>query len=149
MKRHSLHIALSFILFLPLSLKAQQFAIESFRTIPNDLTAFHSPVYDLNHDACALVKIVCSQDYVFNSPLGIVKRSDEVGEVWLYLPKGSLLLTIRHPQWGVLRDYQFAEELASNITYELVINSPQLIVQANISKEQPIRPVLIRCFMPF
>ena len=121
---------------MPLSLKAQQFAIESFRTIPNDLTAFHSPVYDLNHDACALLKIVCSPDYVFDSPLGIVKRTDEVGEVWLYLPKGSMLLTIRHPQWGVLRDYQFAEELASNITYELVIKSPQPEVQVTTPKEE-------------
>lgn len=138
MKRLVLHIALSLILLLPLSLKAQQFAIDSFRTIPNDLTAFHSPVYDLNQDACALVKVVCSPDYVFDSPLGIVKRTDEVGEVWLYLPKGSLLLTIRHPQWGVLRDYQFAEELASNITYELVIHSPQPIAQAITSKEKPV-----------
>ena len=138
MKWRCLHIALCLMLLLPLTVQAQQFAIESFRNIPNDLTAFHTPVYDLNHDACALVKVVCSEDFVFDSPLGIVKRTDEVGEVWLYLPKGSLLLTIRHPQWGVLRDYQFAEELASNITYELVINSPQPIVQAITSKEQPI-----------
>lgn len=136
MKRHSLHIVFTLILLLPISLKAQQFVVKSFRTIPNDLTAFHTPVYDLNHDACALVKVVCSEDFVFDSPLGIVKRTDEVGEVWLYLPKGSLLLTIRHPQWGVLRDYRFAEELTSNITYELVINPPQPEVQVTTPKEE-------------
>ena len=136
MKWHCLHIALCLMLLLPLTVQAQQFVVKSFRTIPNDLTAFHSPVYDLNHDACALLKVVSSADYVFDSPLGIVKRIDEVGEVWLYLPKGSLLLTIRHPQWGVLRDYRFAEELSSNITYELIINSPQPEVQVTTPKEE-------------
>ena len=94
------------LLLLSLQLQAQQFSVSRFRVIPNDLTAFHAPVYDLNHDACALIKVVCSADFVFDSPLGIVKRTDEVGEVWLYLPQGSVLLTIRHPQWGVLRDYR-------------------------------------------
>ena len=135
MKWCYLHIALFFML-LPLTITAQHFVVESFRTLPNDLTAFHTPVYDLNHDACALLKVVCPSDYVFDSPLGIVKRVDEVGEVLIYLPKGSLLLTIRHPQWGILRDYRFPSELASNITYELIIDSPQIIVQANTSEEQ-------------
>ena len=81
MKWHCLHIALCLMLLLPLTVQAQQFVVKSFRTIPNDLTAFHSPVYDLNQDACALLKVVSSADYVFDSPLGIVKRIDEVGEV--------------------------------------------------------------------
>lgn len=138
MKWCYLHIAF-FLMLLPLTMKAQQFVVESFRTLPNDLTAFHTPVYDLNHDACALLKVVCSSDYVFDSPLGIVKRVDEVGEVLIYLPKGSILLTIRHPQWGILRDYKFPSELASNITYELIIGSPQIIAQANTPEEhQPV-----------
>ena len=66
MKWCYLHIAF-FLMLLPLTMKAQQFVVESFRTLPNDLTAFHTPVYDLNHDACALLKVVCSSDYVFDS----------------------------------------------------------------------------------
>ena len=112
-----------FLLF-SLSAHAQQFSVNSFRVIPNDLTAFHTPVYDLNHDACALIKVVGDPRFVFDSPLGIVKRTDEVGEVWIYLPQGSVMLTIRHPEWGVLRDYQLAEPLGANITYELVLSPP-------------------------
>ena len=112
------------LFLLPLSLKAQQFSVSRFRTIPNDLTAFHTPVYDLNHDACALIKVVGDARFVFDSPLGIVKRTDEVGEIWIYLPQGSVMLTIRHPEWGVLRDYRLGEPLVSNITYELVLAAP-------------------------
>ena len=136
MKWCYVYIAVCLMLLLPITIKAQQFVVEGFRILPNDLTAFHTPVYDLNHDACALLKVVCSSDYVFDSPLGVVKRIDEVGEVWLYLPKGSLLLTIRHPKWGILRDYKFITDLASNTTYELIINSPQPIVQTNTLEEQ-------------
>ena len=82
------------------------------------------PVYDLNNDICALVKVVCSHDFAFSSPLGIAKRRNETGEVWLYLPEGSMLLTIKHPQWGVLRDYRFPYPLKSQTTYELHISEP-------------------------
>ena len=127
MKTWRFYIVCGFMMLLPLVMHAQQFSVTDFHKIPNDLTAFHTPVFDLNHDACALIKVVCTADYVFDSPLGVVKRVDEVGEVWLYLPQGSMMITIRHPQWGVLRDYELGEELISNITYEMIISSPQLL----------------------
>lgn len=127
-----------FLLF-SLSAKAQQFSVSKFRTIPNDLTAFHTPVYDLNHDACALIKVVGDPRFVFDSPLGIVKRIDEVGEVWIYLPQGSVMLTIRHPEWGVLRDYRLAEPLVANITYELVLAPPVQVVTPTIVEEEELK----------
>ncbi len=105
---------------------AQQFGVNSFRELANDITAYINPVTDLNGEACALVKVECSSDFAFSSPLGIVKRINEVGEVWLYLPKGSILLTLKHPQWGVVRDYKFSKALESRVTYELKLNTPAL-----------------------
>lgn len=132
-------LLLLLFLLLSLNIQAQQFSVSSFRTIPNDLTAFHTPVYDLNHDACALIKVVGDSRFVFDSPLGIVKRIDEVGEVWIYLPQGSLMLTIRHPEWGVLRDYRLAEPLVANITYELVLAPPVQVMTPTIAEvEEPI-----------
>lgn len=107
-----------------LTTQAQQFQVAGFRQLPNDISAFITPVRDLNDEACALLKVVCSSDFAFSSPLGIVSRKNEVGEVWLYLPKGSTALTLKHPQWGVLRDYQFKMPLESRMTYELVVRSP-------------------------
>ena len=127
-------LRLLLFLLLSLNIQAQQFSVSSFRTIPNDLTAFHTPVYDLNHDACALIKVVGDVRFVFDSPLGIVKRTDEVGEVWIYLPQGSVMLTIRHPEWGVLRDYRLAEPLVANITYELVLAPPVQVMTPTIAE---------------
>ena len=76
-------------------LYAQDFRVEGFRQLPNDVSAFISPVRDLNGDACALVKVIASSDFAFSSPLGIVKRKDDVGEILLYLPQGSRKITIK------------------------------------------------------
>lgn len=107
------------------SIQAQEFSVESFRLLPNDVSAFIHPVRDLNNEACALIKVEAPQDFAFSSPLGVVKRKDEVGEIWLYLPKGTKTLTLKHPEWGVLRDYRLGKPLESRMTYELKLNLPK------------------------
>lgn len=109
------------------ALRAQQFTVERFRSLPNDITAYIQPVKDLNDEACALIKVVGSPDYAFSTPLGIVKREDKVGEIWIYVPRGTRIITIKHPQWGVWRDYRFPERLESRLTYELVLKSPIVV----------------------
>ena len=113
------------ILVSTLTTRAQEFSVASFRMLPNDVSAFIEPVRDLNNEACALVKVEATEDFAFSSPLGIVKRKDEVGEIWLYLPKGTRTLTLKHPEWGVLRDYRFSKPLESRMTYELKLNMPK------------------------
>ena len=70
------------------SARSQEFTVSSFRLLPNDVSAFVNSVRDLNDEACALVKVEAPSDFAFSTPLGIVKRKDEVGEIWLYLPPG-------------------------------------------------------------
>lgn len=103
---------------------AQTFEVRQFKALQNDITAYIEPVKDLNEEACALVKVVGEPAFVFSSPLGIVLRTEQVGEIWIYLPKGSRKITIKHPRWGVLRDYTFPEKLESRLTYELVLQPP-------------------------
>lgn len=107
------------------SVQAQEFSVAGFRLLPNDVSAFITPVRDLNDEPCALVKVEAPSDFAFSTPLGIVSRKDKVGEIWLYLPKGSKLLTIKHPEWGVLRDYRFSKPLESRMTYELKLKLPK------------------------
>ena len=104
--------------------EAQDFKVKSFRLLQNDITAWVNPVKDLNDEACALVKVVGDADFAFSSPLGIVARRNEVGEIWIYLPKGTTHLTIKHPRWGVLRDFRFPNPLESRLTYELIVEGP-------------------------
>jgi len=79
---------------------AQEFHVRSFRCLSNDITAWVDPVRDLNDEACALIKVVGDPDFVFSTPLGVVARREEVGEIWLYVPRGTMKLTIKHPRWG-------------------------------------------------
>ena len=110
--------------------KGQRFSVASFKVLPNDVSAFISPVRDLNDEDCGLVKVIGSEEFVFSAPLGIVKRVDKVGEIWLYLPRGSKKITIKHADWGVLRDYTFPERIDSHMTYELRLNEPVKTVEA-------------------
>lgn len=122
---------------------AQEFIVRSFRMLPNDITAYIEPVRDLNDEACALLKVVGDKDFAFSSPLGIVKRKNDVGEIWIYLPKGSVMITIKHPQWGVLRDYRFPNPLESRMTYELTLTPPlgyQRPVELPALEEHPLLP---------
>ncbi len=115
---------------------AQTFEIHSFRLLANDITAWVNPVRDLNNEACALLKIVADTSFSFSTPLGIVKRKNNVGEVWLYIPNGSIQITIKHPVWGILRDYTFPSPLESRLSYELTISPPPVV-------EQRIEPVAL------
>ena len=110
------------------ALHAQQFSVQSFRQLPNDISAYIQPVKDLNDEACALIKIVGSRDFAFSTPLGVVKRKNDVGETWIYVPRGTTQITIKHPQWGVLRDYRFPSALESRMTYELVLSAPSVSI---------------------
>lgn len=105
---------------------AVKFKVTGFRVLSNDVSAFITPVRDLNNEACALLKVVAQQDFAFSSPLGIVKRKDEVGEIWLYLPKGTRQVTIKHPRWGVLRNYRLPLALESHVAYEMTISEPRI-----------------------
>lgn len=117
-------ILMAILIVIGIDVYAQKFSIESFRVLPNDVSAFINPVRDLNDEDCALLKVLGSGDFVFSTPLGIIKRIDNVGEIWLYLPSKSKKITIKHPEWGVLRDYQFPTRIDSHLTYELKINQP-------------------------
>lgn len=114
---------------IPSATRAQQhFTVANFRLLPNDVSAFINVERDLNDEACALIKVVAPADFAFSTPLGIVKRKDEVGEIWLYLPKGTKTLTIKHPEWGVVRDYKLGSPLESHMTYELTLNLPSTTI---------------------
>ena len=99
--------------------------MSSFRSLDNDVTAFITPVFDLADEPCALLRVVGNKALEFSTPLGIVRRTELTGEILLYVPNGSRMLTIKHPEWGVIRDYQFPKKLIGQHTYELRIREPK------------------------
>lgn len=128
-----------------LGASAKGFTVESFRALPNDVSAFINPVRDLNDEDCGLIKVIASEDFAFSTPLGIVKRVDNVGEIWLYIPRGSKKITIKHPEWGVLRDYVLPAKIESHMTYELKINEP--VKPVTITMPEPIVTTVVDTFV--
>ncbi len=104
---------------------AQEFEVISMRPLPDDISGFMEPVKDLNGEDCSLLKIQAPREFAFSTPLGIIKREDKIGEIWLYLPAGSKKMTFKHPDWGVQRDYMFPEKTRSKVTYEVRLRIPQ------------------------
>lgn len=113
------------VMLLPSRAGAADFTIESFRELPNDVTAFISPVLDLNGERCALLKIEAPEEFEFATPLGIVSRVNMTGEIWLYLPGGSKMITVKHPSLGIIRDYLFPDKLVGQHSYEMRLKLPE------------------------
>ena len=104
---------------------AQNISVSSFKSLDTDLTANTAGTMekDQNGEAAALIKVVTTQTgFTFDGgALGIVKTKQTPGEVWVYIPRGSKKITIKHPQLGVLRDYFFPIAIESARTYEMVL----------------------------
>lgn len=105
---------------------AEEFSVRSFRLVESDLTAKLRNLKDQNGDVCALVKIITAQEgLTFKvAGLGIVAVEKEDGEYHLYIPHGSRLLTIRHPEYETL-DYFFSKDIREGLTYEMRLTLPE------------------------
>lgn len=101
----------------------QELSVESFRPLINDLTAntFGTIEYDQNGKPAALIKVVLTETgFVFDAGmLGIVKTIEQPGEIWVYVPAGLKHITIAHPDFGILRDYELPVSIERARTYEM------------------------------
>lgn len=114
--------------------RAQKMSIESFDILETDNTANLQPtmVKDQNDDKCALIKIQTTQhNFMFDvGTLGIVKveqqNSSHPGEIWLYVPHGVKKISIQHPEFGSINDYDLGRSLKKGKTYQLKLTSDQV-----------------------
>lgn len=125
MKNKRTILTILFFLFIHFSY-AQNISVKSFKVLPNDMDArVNYPVTDQNGEKCALIKVVTpTQGMIFEAGmLGIQKREWKNGEYWVYVPRGSKRITIKHEQLGVLRDYLYEEAIKDATSYEMVLTT--------------------------
>ncbi|MBQ7494243.1 MAG: hypothetical protein IJT75_00520 [Bacteroidaceae bacterium] len=79
---------------------------------------------DQNGETAALIRIVTTEKgFSFEGgSLGIVGTVQKTGELWLYVPRYAQKLTIKHPTFGVLRDYAYPQTIEGGRTYELLLD---------------------------
>lgn len=125
------------LLFFAICIKAQEtresqegVRITSFELLQRDLTANlkETEMLDQNNKKAALIKIMTTQTgFGFEcGSIGIVKTEYKTGEIWLYVQEGTKKLTIKHPIYGVMRDYHFPLAIESARTYEMHISLPHI-----------------------
>ncbi len=106
-------------------LLAQSITVSSFKLLDTDLTANTAGTMEIdqNGETAALIKVVTTQTgFTFDGgALGIVKTKQTPGEVWVYIPRGSKKISIKHSQLGVLRDYYFPIGIEAAKTYEMIL----------------------------
>lgn len=116
----------SLLLFIASLIFSQNIDVKSFKVLPNDQTArVHHPVIDQNAEKCALIKVVTSQKgFVWEGgTLGITKVEKKTGEYWVYIPRGSKKITIKHDKLGVLREFHYPEAIKKATVYEMLLTT--------------------------
>lgn len=99
-----------------------ELSVADFQLLPNDLTARTiAPQPDADGKLAALIKVVSNaNDFDFDGgTLGVVRIEQKKGEWWVYVPSGSRVLTILHPQLKVLRNYAYPVPIVGGNTYEM------------------------------
>ena len=123
-------LVFSLLLMFVLTAHTQQIAVKSFRQLENDLDArAHYPKEDKNGEKAAIIKIVTNETgFEFDAgTIGIVASVQKTGEIWLYVPRGSKAVTIKHPKFTLLRNYAYPQSIGAGDVYEMVLATGRLI----------------------
>ena len=134
-----------FVILLSTILSAQNIVVESFTHLETDLTANldGTTVYDQNGEKCALIKVRSNpptKDFIFDlGVLGVVETRYDGPDIWLYVPYGVKKITIKHPQLGVLENYDLGMSLKKATTYMLSLRVGRV---QTIIEEQPTKQYL-------
>ena len=121
---------LALVLFVCLGAFAQNISVKSFRLLVGDMTttSAEGKRLDQNNEVAALIRVVTSETgFAFEAgALGVVDTKQKVGEIWVWVPRGSRRITIMHQQLGVLRDYRYPVEIEADRTYEMVLTTAKI-----------------------
>jgi len=112
-----------FLLFFISQLNAQ-ISVSSFNELPMSLDArVHFPKKDQDGNICAIIKVVTTQNgFLFDcGTSGVVATVPKPSEIWVYVPYGVKRMTISHPVFGLLRNYEFKVPIEKAKVYELVL----------------------------
>lgn len=103
-----------------------QISVASFRLLENDQDAntYGQIREDDNGEKAALIKIITPvNDLYFDcGMMGFVDRIDKPGEIWLYVPRRSMKISINSKKFGKLTDYFYTETIEGARTYEMLLD---------------------------
>ena len=119
-------IVLSFLLIIispSIGYAQDSIKVVRFERLTRDLSASTRQVKDINGQICGIIKIETNDSlFIFEPNYGIIEELKKTGERILYVPAGTKSISIRHPQYVMLRNYLLPEKIDSKATYLLNID---------------------------
>ncbi|MBR3939496.1 MAG: hypothetical protein IKJ67_05935, partial [Bacteroidales bacterium] len=108
-------------------------SVEAFNRIDRDMGARVAKVRDINSDLCALIKIETIETGFEFSGCIIEKTEQKTGEIWVFVSPGVKFLTIKHKDFGVLRNYNFPQSIESGVVYQMKLSTEAKEVKIDTS----------------
>ncbi len=106
---------------------SQSISVTSFRCLEEDLNARTSKVKDMNGELCALLILNTIEKGFEFSVCNIEKTEQKIGEIWLFISPGSRFITIKHREFGTIRNYPFPQSIEGGKTYEMKLKTVRAI----------------------
>ena len=117
------------LLFISITLNAQEITVKAFSELTNDLSARTSRRYDINDEACALIKVQFPKPGATFEGMIIGDVEFRNGEYWIYVSKGTKRLTVHLPEVPtitvIFADYGI-NQVTSSTTYSLEFKFPEV-----------------------
>ena len=116
---------------------SQNMSIESFRCIENDINARVAKIEDINGELCALIILnTIEQGFEFSS-CNIEKTEQKTGEIWIFVSPGVKFITIKHREFGTIRNYPFPQSIKSGTTYEMKLSTARIkqVIEERITEQ--------------
>lgn len=113
-------ITLVTLLFISSRAMAAEIKITKFEKLPYDLTASKQPAKDNAGKYGALLRFkVSDKKFEIEPNLGILRKENKTGEILLWVPVGTKMLTVRHEGAYPLDNYQVPVKLEEKVVYEV------------------------------
>ena len=104
------------------SATAQEIKIKSFERNYANLKGSTEQVLDGNGDACAIIRFsVGNKKFDIKPNLGVLKKVEGRGEVLMYVPKGTKIISISGDGMMPLREYRIPVKVESKVVYDAVV----------------------------
>ena len=116
---------------------AQHMSVESFRCFENDLSARAAKVEDINNELCALIILNTPEQGFEFAGCNVEKVEQKTGEIWVFVSPGVKFITIKHRNFGSIRNYAFPQRIESGYVYEMKIRTAKItqIVEESITDQ--------------
>lgn len=129
-------IVLLFCLFSTIDVYAQEVQVKTFKELTTDISARTHRRYDMNDEACALVKVQFPNNGASFEGFVVGDAEFKSNEYWVYVSPGSKRLKMHLPGYPTI-EIEYATygipKLESNVTYCIVLNLPSTGVDVSFN----------------